>query len=109
MILTAGRASDARCAAGAAVGGVLEGDVEGLEAIRAPGHAGGRGDEPVREAGVLGQQRPVQVGPDYGAAADALLAGAARVAVPGQHTAQGPPAVAQIGAAAMVLEAGQDL
>src|SRR5262245_19162162 len=63
----------------------------------------------VCEPGVLRQQRAVQVGADQVVAAHALLAVAAVVAVPLDDAAVRPGAVTQVCAAAVVLEAGEQL
>ncbi len=57
-------AGEARGAACARVGGVLEAVVERLKPAAPSGRAGRRGDQPVGEPRVLGQQRAVQVGAD---------------------------------------------
>ena len=64
------------------------------------------GDQVVGQPGVLGQQRAVQVGADQVVAAHALEPVAAVVAEAVQHPAEGAGAVAEVGAAAVVLEAG---
>ena len=63
-------------------------------------------DQPVREPDVLRQQGAVQVGADHVAPVDALEAVAAVVAVARQDAAQRPLARAEVGAPAVVLEAG---
>ncbi len=95
--------------AGAGVGGVLERVVERLEL--GPGAVAAlqrERDQVVGQPGVLRQQRAVQVGADQVVAAHALEAVAAVVAVALQHPAERLGAGAEVGAAAVVLEAGED-
>src|SRR5437763_3094483 len=90
---------DPRRPAGAHVRGVLHGVVERCEL-----HAQRRLDQAVRQPHVLRQQRPVEVGADHVPAMYSLQPVAAVVAVAPQHPAERPLAVAEIGAAAVVLE-----
>ena len=76
-------------------------------AARAALEAERRGDQPVGEPRVLGQQRAVEVGADDVVAQDALEARGARVAVALQHAAERLLAGAQVRAPAVVLEAGE--
>src|SRR4051812_11828187 len=96
--------SDTGRTPGAGVGGVLEAVVElgerrGARSLR---------DEPVGEPRVLRQQRPVEVGADDRSAPHALVAGVAGVPVALEHPAERLLAGAEVRAAAVVLEAGQD-
>src|SRR2546423_571544 len=75
------RRSQSRGRSGLGVGGVLEGVVERLERVEAEG----RGDEPVGEPGVLGQQRAVEIRADHGAPPHALVPRRAVVAMALQH------------------------
>src|SRR3954447_7204543 len=91
--------SEPRGAPGARVRGILQRVVELRERQRQPE---GRGDEPVGEPGVLGQQGPVEVRADDGSAQNALEPGVARVAVPAQDAAERLLARAEVRAAAVV-------
>ena len=66
-----------------------------------------RAHEPVREVGVLRQQRPVQVGPTTSARPHALAAVAAVVAVPAQDAPERSLVRPEVGAPAVVLEADE--
>src|SRR3712207_5691624 len=71
--------------------------------------SGRRGDQPVGEPGVLGQQGAVDVGPDHPAPLDALPAVAPVVAVAAQDPAERALGGPERRAAAVVLEAGEHL
>jgi hypothetical protein len=91
------------------VGGALEGVGEGIEGrALAVAAAEGELDQVVGEPGVLGQQRAVQVGADQVVAVDALEAVAAVVAEAVQDPAERLGAGAEVGAPAVVLEAGEN-
>src|ERR1700691_594475 len=66
------------------------------------------GYQPVREPRVLGQQRPVQIGADRAALPRPLLTRAPIVAVTSDHAPKRAGLRAEMGAPAVVLEAGQD-
>ena len=69
--------------------------------------ARGQRDQAVGEPGVLREQRAVQVGAEHVQAAHALAAVGAVVAVPVQHPAERLGVGPEVGAPAVVLEAGQ--
>src|SRR5437763_1089936 len=66
------------------------------------------GYQPVREPHVLGQQRPVQVGPNHAAAAGALVAVLAVVAVALEDPAEGLSPRTEVRPPAVVLKPSHD-
>ncbi len=84
---------------------VLERVVEGRQRLLGTDRGG---DQPVGEPGVLGQQRPVQVGADDVARPDALVAVAPVVAMALEDPAQRRRSRAQTGPAAVVLKAREN-
>src|SRR5689334_20943646 len=89
---------------GHVMGHALEPVVERLERHRSVTALERRADQVVGQGRVLGQERPVDVGADDPAGMDALAAVAAVVAVAVEHAAERAHALAEPGAAGVVLE-----